>query len=60
MADSYGESSLCTTPACIHIASEILGNFALNYTEIDPCTDFDQCKLPPTDPICLATLTWSI
>ncbi|UPL03846.1 hypothetical protein LCI18_014780 [Fusarium solani-melongenae] len=42
MADSYGESSLCTTPACIHIASEILGNFALNYTEIDPCTDFDQ------------------
>ncbi|RSM04172.1 hypothetical protein CEP52_006976 [Fusarium oligoseptatum] len=42
MSSSYGENSLCTTPACVHIASEILGNLALNYTEIDPCTDFDQ------------------
>ncbi|KAM0431000.1 hypothetical protein ACHAPT_005634 [Fusarium lateritium] len=36
MTGSYSESSLCTTPACVHIASEILGNLALNYTEIDP------------------------
>ncbi|KAF7542383.1 hypothetical protein G7Z17_g11618 [Cylindrodendrum hubeiense] len=35
-------TDLCTTPACIHLASEILSNLATNYTEIDPCTDFDQ------------------
>ncbi|KAJ3532468.1 hypothetical protein NM208_g8425 [Fusarium decemcellulare] len=35
-------SSLCSTPACIRIAEDIIGNLALNYTEIDPCTDFDQ------------------
>ncbi|KAH7130947.1 hypothetical protein EDB81DRAFT_905670 [Dactylonectria macrodidyma] len=37
-----GSSDLCLTPACIHLASEILSNLATNYTEIDPCTDFDQ------------------
>ncbi|KAH7118617.1 hypothetical protein B0J13DRAFT_680938 [Dactylonectria estremocensis] len=37
-----GSSDLCLTPACINLASEILSNLATNYTEIDPCTDFDQ------------------
>lgn len=40
----YG--NLCTTPACIHLASEILWALAPNYTEIDPCTDFDKRKSP--------------
>ncbi|KAL9561383.1 hypothetical protein ACKAV7_014738 [Fusarium commune] len=35
-------NNLCMTPACIHLASEILGGLAPNYTEIDPCVDFDQ------------------
>ncbi|KAF7550319.1 hypothetical protein G7Z17_g5809 [Cylindrodendrum hubeiense] len=35
-------SGLCTTPACIHLASEVLWSLAPNYTDIDPCTDFDQ------------------
>jgi endothelin-converting enzyme len=39
-----GLAELCTTPACVHIASEILWNLAPNYTEIDPCADFDQRK----------------
>ncbi|KAK1985049.1 peptidase family M13 [Colletotrichum cereale] len=34
--------SICTTPACIGIASEILASLAPNYTNIDPCTNFDQ------------------
>ncbi|KAK1586162.1 peptidase family M13 [Colletotrichum navitas] len=34
--------SICTTPACIEIASDILLSLAPNYTNIDPCTDFDQ------------------
>ncbi|KAF5020804.1 hypothetical protein F66182_7164 [Fusarium sp. NRRL 66182] len=35
-------ASICTTPSCIHIASDILGSMALNYTDIDPCQDFTQ------------------
>lgn len=35
-------SGLCTSPMCVHIASEILWNLAPNHTEIDPCTDFDK------------------
>ncbi|OHE98142.1 peptidase family M13 [Colletotrichum orchidophilum] len=35
-------SSLCTTPICLEIASNILLSLAPNYTEIDPCTDFDK------------------
>ncbi|KAI5461589.1 hypothetical protein BGZ63DRAFT_404435 [Mariannaea sp. PMI_226] len=35
-------TDLCTSPACIHIASDILLGLAPNYTEIDPCTNFDQ------------------
>lgn len=34
---------LCTSPACVHVASDILNTLAANYTEIDPCTDFDKC-----------------
>ncbi|KAK1989833.1 peptidase family M13 [Colletotrichum falcatum] len=34
--------SVCTTPACITLASDILLSLAPNYTAIDPCTDFDQ------------------
>ncbi|KDN65333.1 putative peptidase family M13 [Colletotrichum sublineola] len=34
--------SVCNTPACIEIASDILLSLAPNYTNIDPCTDFDQ------------------
>ncbi|KAH7471467.1 hypothetical protein FOMA001_g13368 [Fusarium oxysporum f. sp. matthiolae] len=42
MAPSAADTSLCTTPSCIFIASDILGNLALNYTQIDPCEDFGQ------------------
>jgi endothelin-converting enzyme len=37
-------ASTCLTPACIHAASEMLWNLAPNYTDIDPCTHFDECK----------------
>ncbi|KAI0479103.1 peptidase family M13 [Xylariaceae sp. FL0804] len=33
--------STCTTPACIHAASEILYNLSPDYKTIDPCTKFD-------------------
>jgi endothelin-converting enzyme len=33
---------LCESPECIHAASNILYNLHPNYTNIDPCTDFDQ------------------
>lgn len=35
-------SSLCQSPECVHAASNILYNLHPNYTNIDPCTDFDQ------------------
>ncbi|KAF4342467.1 endothelin-converting enzyme 1 [Fusarium beomiforme] len=41
-SSGYEANSLCTTPACINIADEILGSMATNHTKIDPCTDFDQ------------------
>ncbi|KAI1344016.1 endothelin-converting enzyme 1 [Xylariaceae sp. FL0016] len=34
-------TSTCTTPACIHAASEILYNLSPDYKTIDPCTSFD-------------------
>jgi hypothetical protein len=40
----YDTNSLCTTPACINIADDILGSMATNHAKIDPCTDFDECK----------------
>ncbi|KAF4948867.1 hypothetical protein FSARC_13627 [Fusarium sarcochroum] len=42
MAPNPVGSNLCTSASCVHIASEILGSLALNYTEIDPCEDFEQ------------------
>ncbi|XEV03444.1 hypothetical protein FSHL1_008731 [Fusarium sambucinum] len=42
MAPSAAASDLCTSASCINIASEVLGSMALNYTEIDPCDDFEQ------------------
>jgi endothelin-converting enzyme len=33
---------VCTSPSCIHAASDILYNLDPNYENIDPCTDFDQ------------------
>ena len=38
-------SSICTTVACQRIASVIVSALAPNYTNIDPCTNFDKCKL---------------
>lgn len=34
--------ALCQSSECIHAASEILYNLDPNYTNIDPCTNFDQ------------------
>ncbi|KAF9874906.1 peptidase family M13 [Colletotrichum karsti] len=33
---------MCTTPACVHAASEILYNLSPNYKELDPCNDFEE------------------
>ncbi|KAF5695215.1 endothelin-converting enzyme 1 [Fusarium denticulatum] len=41
-SSGYGANSICTTPACIEIADNILGSMATNHAKIDPCTDFDQ------------------
>ncbi|OLN86006.1 Endothelin-converting enzyme 1-like protein 2 [Colletotrichum chlorophyti] len=37
---NFRARNYCTTTACIEIASNILLSLALNYTMIDPCTDF--------------------
>ncbi|KAJ0142829.1 hypothetical protein CTA2_1350, partial [Colletotrichum tanaceti] len=34
--------NVCTTPACLQISSYMLSSMAPNYTEIDPCTDFEK------------------
>ncbi|KAI0441282.1 peptidase family M13 [Xylaria telfairii] len=36
------DTSICTTPACIHAASEILYNLSPDYKELDPCVQFDK------------------
>jgi len=33
---------LCTTPACVHAASELLYNLSPDYQNIDACTNFDS------------------
>lgn len=38
-------TNICLTPQCITAASTILQNLHPNYATIDPCTNFDQCKL---------------
>ncbi|KAJ2990571.1 hypothetical protein NUW58_g2883 [Xylaria curta] len=35
------DASVCTTPTCIHAASEILYNLSPDYKNLDPCTQFD-------------------
>ncbi|KAH7198964.1 uncharacterized protein B0J16DRAFT_392874 [Fusarium flagelliforme] len=40
--DTGGANGLCTTPACINIADNILGGMALDHSAIDPCTNFDE------------------
>ena len=30
------------TPACVHASSEILYNLSPKFTDIDPCTDFEE------------------
>lgn len=41
-SSGYGANSLCTTPACIEIADDILGSMATDHAKIDPCTNFDE------------------
>jgi hypothetical protein len=36
---------VCNTQACLDIAKEILTSLAPNYQEVDPCADFDTCKI---------------
>ncbi|KAF4457921.1 hypothetical protein F53441_274 [Fusarium austroafricanum] len=38
----YDANGLCTTPACISIANNILSSMDLDHAKIDPCTDFDK------------------
>lgn len=33
---------MCSTPACVHAASEILYNLSPEYKTIDPCNDFEE------------------
>jgi endothelin-converting enzyme len=33
---------MCTTPACVHAASEILYNLSPDYQALNPCTDFER------------------
>jgi endothelin-converting enzyme len=44
MAPSAMSASLCTSTACIQLAAEMKQSMALNYTQIDPCEDFEQCE----------------
>lgn len=38
----HAQPSLCLSGDCSNAAARIFKNLALNYTEIDPCTDFQQ------------------
>ena len=38
----HTQKALCTSPACVHAASQLLYSLSPQYTEIDPCTHFDQ------------------
>ncbi|OLN97175.1 Endothelin-converting enzyme 2-like protein 1 [Colletotrichum chlorophyti] len=42
IAAAEASGSFCTTPTCLALASEIITSLAPNYTDIDPCTDFDK------------------
>ena len=36
------KASVCSTPACVHAASEILYNLSPDYQTLDACTDFER------------------
>jgi hypothetical protein len=36
------DSTLCTTPACIDLASTILNNLSPSWQTVDPCTNFNE------------------
>ncbi|KAL2196989.1 hypothetical protein P885DRAFT_60383 [Corynascus similis CBS 632.67] len=38
----WQNSPVCNTPSCVHAASYVLQNLALNWVDMDPCTDFDK------------------
>ena len=42
--DLFGHKGgdVCTTPACVHAASEVLYNLSPEYKELDPCTNFEE------------------
>lgn len=42
---------VCTTPACVHAAAQILKNLAPHWQQMDPCTEFDKSE---SDPGCSA------
>ncbi len=57
----WQSQEVCTTPACIHAASNILKGLNPDWAQIDACTDFDQSEQPahdllPRNPS--SSLTW--
>lgn len=42
---THASNALCLTPACAHVASELLYSLSPDYKNVDPCTDFDKCML---------------
>ncbi|GAB1312665.1 Membrane metallo-endopeptidase-like 1 [Madurella fahalii] len=38
----WQSSTVCTTPACLHAASNVLQNMHPNWAQMDPCTQFDE------------------
>ncbi|KAB5582760.1 hypothetical protein GE09DRAFT_1076327 [Coniochaeta sp. 2T2.1] len=38
----HASNALCLTPACVHVASELLYNLSPDHKNIDPCTKFDK------------------
>ncbi|KAF5656945.1 endothelin-converting enzyme 2 [Fusarium heterosporum] len=42
MAPTLSTTGFCTSTACLQLAAEMKQSMALNYTEIDPCQDFEQ------------------
>ena len=38
----HKEEPLCTSPSCVHAASQLLHSLSPQYKELDPCTQFDK------------------
>ncbi|KAK4174659.1 hypothetical protein QBC36DRAFT_380000 [Triangularia setosa] len=38
----FQSTEVCTTPACVQVAANLLGNLAPHWRDIDPCTNFDE------------------